>query len=59
VQKKVPIYVLSLDLRDVFGSVPHDLIRKNLGDLGLPENIKNLVMESYEDAYIQIQTKGG
>jgi hypothetical protein len=46
-------------LRDAFGSVPHDLIRKNLNDLGLPENIKNLVMESYEDAYIQIQTKGG
>jgi hypothetical protein len=59
VQKKVPIYVLSLDLRDAFGSVLHYLIRKNLSDLRMPENIKNLVMESYEDAYIQIQTKGG
>jgi hypothetical protein len=59
VQKKLPIYILSLDLRDTFGSVPHELIRRNLNDLGFPENIKNLVMELYEDAYIQIQTKGG
>jgi hypothetical protein len=28
VQKKLPIYVLSLDLRDAFRGVPHDLIRK-------------------------------
>jgi hypothetical protein len=59
VQKREPIYVLSLDLRDGFGSAPHDLIRRNLNDLGIPENIKNLVIEFYEDAYIQIQTKGG
>jgi hypothetical protein len=55
VQKKLHIYVLSLDLRDAFGSVPHDLIRKNLNDLGISENIKDLVVESYDDAYIQIQ----
>jgi hypothetical protein len=59
VQKGVPIYILSLDLRDAFGSIPRDLIRKNLEDLGLPENIRRLVMDSYEDAFIQIHTKGG
>jgi hypothetical protein len=46
VQKKRPLYILSLDMRDAFGSVPHDLIGKNLYDLGLPENVINLVMDS-------------
>jgi hypothetical protein len=59
VQNKLPIYVLSLDLKDAFGSVPHELIRRNLNDIGIPENIKSLVIEAYENAYIQIQTKGG
>jgi hypothetical protein len=46
-------------LKDAFGSVPHELIRRNLNDIGIPENIRSLVMESYENVYIQIQTKGG
>jgi signal transduction histidine kinase len=57
VQKRNSINVLSLDLIDDFGSVSHDLIGKNLEDLGILENIRKLVMKSYEDAYIQIQTK--
>jgi hypothetical protein len=54
VRKKTPLYILSLDLRDTFGSVPHELIGKNLNDLGIPENVINLVMDSYREAYIQI-----
>jgi hypothetical protein len=52
-------YILSLDLRDAFGNVPHDLIEMNLRNLGIPENIKNLISNSYKDVFIQIQTKGG
>jgi hypothetical protein len=59
VSKRTPLYILSLDLRDAFGSIPHELIRRNLLDIGIPENVIKLVMDSYEDAYIQIQTKSG
>jgi hypothetical protein len=33
VQRKNPIYVLSLDLRDAFGSIYHDLLKTNLEQL--------------------------
>jgi hypothetical protein len=59
IQKKKPIYILSLDLRDAFGSIPHDLIKSNLTQLGFPNSILNLIMQSYEDAFISIQTSEG
>jgi hypothetical protein len=40
VQKKNLIYILSLDLRDTFDSIPHDLIENNLTQIGLPNKLK-------------------
>jgi hypothetical protein len=34
VKRKDPIYILSLDLRDAFGSIHHELIERNLNSIG-------------------------
>ncbi len=46
IQRRNPIYILSLDLKYAFGSVPHDFIRMNKKQLGILENVRNLVMGS-------------
>jgi hypothetical protein len=53
------MHILSLDLRDAFGSIPHDLIEENLNSIGIPRRLVKLVMNSYEGATIQMQTKKG
>jgi hypothetical protein len=37
--------------------VPLDLINVNMMQLRLPDNAKKIVMWSYRDVYVQIQTK--
>jgi hypothetical protein len=44
-----------LDLRDAFGSVPHSLIERNMRGLGFPRKVTKVVMESYRDAFINVQ----
>jgi hypothetical protein len=56
IKKKKSLFVASLDLRDAFGNVPHSLIEKNMNDLGFPLKITGLEMESYMDAFINVQT---
>jgi hypothetical protein len=58
-EKRKQIYILSLDLRDAFGSIPHDLIEENLTSIGTPKQLIRLIMKSYEGATIQMQTKKG
>jgi hypothetical protein len=41
-QRKRSIYVLSLNLKDTFGSVPHDLIDVNMVQLGFLDNMKKM-----------------
>jgi hypothetical protein len=52
VEKKKQLYILSLDLRDAFGSIPHDLILEILTNIGTPEQLIKLIMNSYEGATI-------
>jgi hypothetical protein len=59
VEKKKQLYFLSLDLRDAFGSIPNDLIEENLISIGTPKELIRLIMNSYEGATIQMQTKKG
>jgi hypothetical protein len=59
VEKKEQLYILSLDLRDAFESIPHDLILQNLTSIGTPEQLTKLIMNSYKEATIQMQTKQG
>jgi hypothetical protein len=52
------VTILSLNLRDAFGSIPDDLIKMNMEEVGIPEKIGNIIMRSFQDAVIQIEAKG-
>jgi hypothetical protein len=59
VGKKKQLYILSLEPRDAFGSIPHDLILENLTRICTPEKLVKFIMNSYEGTEIQMQTKEG
>jgi hypothetical protein len=59
VEKEKQLYILSFDLRDAFRSILHDLILENLTNIGTPEQLIKLIINSYEGATMQIQTKKG
>jgi hypothetical protein len=59
IEKKKQLYILSLYLRDTFESIPHDLILQNLTSIGTAEQLTKLIMNSYKEVTIQIQTKQG
>jgi hypothetical protein len=59
VEKKKQLFILSLDLRDAFGSIKHDQIVENLTSIGTPEKLIRLIMNSNEKAPIQMKTKKG
>jgi hypothetical protein len=42
-----PFFVVALDLKDAFGSIPHQLIKRNMEDIGLPEEINELIEDCY------------
>jgi hypothetical protein len=44
VEKKKHLYILSLDLRDAFGSIPHDRILENYTSIGTPKELIKLIM---------------
>jgi retron-type reverse transcriptase len=56
VERKKQLYIISLDIRDSFGSISHDLILENLTSIGTPEKLIKLLMNSYENDTIQMQT---
>jgi hypothetical protein len=53
------LYILSLDLRDAFSRIPHDLIRIKMQKVSIPEEIRKVIMNTYENAYINIISKDG
>jgi hypothetical protein len=59
VEKKRQLYILSLDLRDAFVNIPHDLILENLTSRGTSKQFTKLKMNSNKKATIQMQTKQG
>ena len=48
-----------LDLRNAFGSVPHDVIRLTLSHLNVPRSLIDLVMNVYTDATTVVRTPAG
>jgi hypothetical protein len=48
-----------LDLRNAFGSVPHEVIRITLSHMGVPDSVVNLVMNIYTNATTEIKTPAG
>ena len=48
------LYIMTIDFRDAFGSVPHALIRKNLKDIGFNEKLVDSILSSYDETYTRI-----
>ncbi|GMO20760.1 MAG: hypothetical protein Ta2E_11940 [Mycoplasmoidaceae bacterium] len=59
VNNKKPLMIASLDLRDAFGSIPHQLIERNITDMGFPAKIIRIIMATYRNKSIEIQTRKG
>jgi hypothetical protein len=53
------LFVAWLDLRNAFGSVPHEVISLTLSHLGVPDPIVNLVKNIYTNATTEINTPAG
>jgi hypothetical protein len=49
-----PIFVVALDLKDAFDSIPHQLIKRNMEDIGLPEEINQLNEDCYSKSTTRI-----
>jgi hypothetical protein len=49
-----PLYMLALDMRDVFGPVSHVQLRNNLTQIGLHKIITEVICNSYEGATVKI-----
>jgi hypothetical protein len=59
VTRKKELFILSTDLRDAFGSIPHDLMEMNLKKIGIQPELQKIIMSTYKNAYINIQSKDG
>jgi hypothetical protein len=48
----------ALDCRDAFGSISHQLMGINLGKIGVPKRLNNLIMDSYKNTQVRIYSNG-
>ena len=53
------IYIVTIDFKDAFGSVPHKLIKRNLLDIGFDKLFVKSIMSSYKDCATKIVLNGG
>ena len=53
------LYLVSLDLRDAFGSVPHELIMRNMEGLGIPEEFIDAIRDMYDGCKTKMTTSQG
>ena len=49
------IYIASLDLRDAFGSVPHEYIKYVLSEMQFPNEIIALISDSYDNGTAKVR----
>ena len=56
---KTAVYMMSIDLRDAFGSVSHDLIRYALRAKGFGEGLIKMIMDAYKNATTRYVVNGG
>ena len=54
-RNKRDIYIASLDLRDAFGSVPHEYIKYVLHEMNFPEEITKLIANSYDNGTARVR----
>jgi hypothetical protein len=48
------IFIVALDLKDAFGSIPHQLIKRNMIDIGLPGDLCEFVCDCYHKSSTRI-----
>ena len=53
------VFLAWLDLRNAFGSVPHDVIEITLSHLGIPPSVVQLIKNVYTDARTVVRTPAG
>ncbi len=53
------LFLAWLDLRNAFGSIPHDVITITLSHLGVPDSVVNLVKNVYTNASTEVRTPTG
>lgn len=53
------LFLSWLDLKNAFGSVPHDVIQITLHHLGVPEGIVDLIKNIYTNASTEVNTPSG
>ena len=58
-RRKKKLYLAWLDIRNAFGSVPHNTIRSTLCHIGVPADIVTLIMNAYSGATSIINTPNG
>ena len=56
---RTAVYMMSIDLRDAFGSVSHDLIRYALRAKGFGEGLIKMIMDAYKNATTRYVVNGG
>ena len=49
------LHVVSIDLRDAFGSVPHDYIQEVLAEVGLPKCMRRVIQSSFDQSTTRFQ----
>jgi hypothetical protein len=54
ITNKKPIYIASIDCKDTFRSVTHDILKQQLKKVGLSSCLVNVIMDSYNDAFVRI-----
>ena len=52
------LYILTIDFKDAFGSIPHELFKKNLLDLGFDKLFVKSILASYKNASTRIVSNG-
>jgi hypothetical protein len=58
ISRRKQLSILPLDLRDPFGSISYDLIMINMQKVGIPEQMRKIIMDSHKNAYINQINKG-
>jgi hypothetical protein len=46
--------MVGLDLKDAFGSIPHQIIKKNMKDIGIHDSITEFISDTYHKARARI-----
>ena len=57
--KRRSLHFVWFDLRNAFGSIPHELLWFSLRSIGVPDEVASILMDIYEGSSFKVQTAGG